>query len=93
MFDGFIVEYRSSDVRVFIEDITVMGVDVPSLQQHTELIKINVVLTMADAGAKKKHRQYNVKYLKYGFIPLLHSKQLPFHQICEKTFSNEAMKP
>ncbi|CAI9733749.1 Hypothetical predicted protein [Octopus vulgaris] len=48
---------------------------------------------MADAGAKKKRRQYNVEYLKYGFIPSPHSEQLPFCLICEKTFSNEAMKP
>lgn len=48
---------------------------------------------MADTGPKRKCRQYNVEYLNYGFIPASHNEQLPFCLICEKTFSNEAMKP
>ena len=42
---------------------------------------------------KKKCRQYSVEYLKYGFIALPTNKQLPMCRLCEKTFSNEAMKP
>ena len=38
---------------------------------------------MADAGAKKC-RQYNVEYLKCGFIPLPHNEQSPFRLICKK---------
>ncbi|XP_018015681.1 protein ZBED8 [Hyalella azteca] len=42
---------------------------------------------------KKKCRQYNVEYLKYGFIPAPHNQQQPMCLLCEKVFSNEAMKP
>ena len=48
---------------------------------------------MADEPKKKKCRQYNVDYLKYGFIPAPHNPQLPFCLLCERSFSNEAMKP
>lgn len=43
--------------------------------------------------SKKKCRQYNVDYLKFGFIPSLSNKQLPLCLICNKVFSNDAMKP
>ncbi|KRZ66689.1 Zinc finger MYM-type protein 6 [Trichinella papuae] len=42
---------------------------------------------------KKKCRQYSIEYLKYGFIPSPKNAQLPMCLICEKVFSNEAMKP
>ncbi|KFD54765.1 hypothetical protein M513_04465 [Trichuris suis] len=45
------------------------------------------------AEAKKKCRQYNVEYLKYGFIPSPSNPQQPFCLICEKAFANELMKP
>lgn len=49
---------------------------------------------MSEAGkSKKKCRQYNVEYLKYGFIPAPSNQQLPQCLLCEKVFSNEAMKP
>jgi len=48
---------------------------------------------MSDHSAKKKCRQYLVEYLKFGFIASLLNVQLPLCFICEKTFSNEAMKP
>ncbi|XP_050528101.1 SCAN domain-containing protein 3-like [Daktulosphaira vitifoliae] len=44
-------------------------------------------------SAKKKCRQYLVEYLKFGFIASPLNVQLPFCLMCEKTFSNEAMKP
>ena len=43
--------------------------------------------------AKKKCRQYSVEYLKYGFVSAPHSQQQPMYLLCEKVFSNEAMKP
>ena len=42
---------------------------------------------------KRKCRQYSIEYLKYGLIPSPTNEQLPMCVICEKTFSNEAMKP
>lgn len=42
---------------------------------------------------KKKCRQYSLEYLKYGFISAPTNNQLPLCLMCEKTFSNEAMKP
>ena len=43
--------------------------------------------------SKKKCRQYNVDYLKFGFIPSLSDKQLPVCLLCNTILSNEAMKP
>ena len=42
---------------------------------------------------KRKCRQYSSEYLKYIFIPSETNKQLPVCLICEKTFTNESMKP
>ena len=42
---------------------------------------------------KRKCRQYSSEYLKYGFIPSETNKRLPTCLICEKTFTNEDMKP
>uniref|UniRef100_A0ABM5G983 Zinc finger MYM-type protein 6-like n=1 Tax=Pogona vitticeps TaxID=103695 RepID=A0ABM5G983_9SAUR len=42
---------------------------------------------------KRKCRQYSTEYLKLGFIPSPSNVHLPFCLLCEKTFSNEAMKP
>ena len=48
---------------------------------------------MAIPGAlKKKCRQCSVKYLKYGFIQSPTNPQQPMCLVCEKNFSNEAMK-
>ena len=43
--------------------------------------------------AKRNCRQYSVEYLKYGFVSAPHSQQQPMCLLCEKVFSNEAMKP
>ena len=48
---------------------------------------------MTDNTLKKKCRQYNVEYLKYGFISSPNNKQLPMCLLCQKVFTNEAMKP
>ena len=49
---------------------------------------------MATPGAsKKKCRQYSVEYLKYGFLQSPTNPQQPMCLVCEKNFSNEAMKP
>ena len=42
---------------------------------------------------KRKCRQYSSEYLKYDVIPSVTNKQLPICLICEKTFTNEGMKP
>ena len=48
---------------------------------------------MASDQKKKKCRQYSVEYLTYGFAQAPQSQQQPMCLLCEKTFSNEAMKP
>ncbi|XP_063847259.1 zinc finger BED domain-containing protein 5-like [Scylla paramamosain] len=48
---------------------------------------------MAVVAAKKKWRQCSQKYLKYGFITSLTNDTMPLCHLCEKTFSNDAMKP
>ncbi len=48
---------------------------------------------MTDSSSKRKCRQYNVEYLKYGFISSPNNNQQPMCLLCEKVFSNEAMKP
>ncbi len=42
--------------------------------------------------AKKKCRQYDEKYLAYGFVESLYDQKQPMCLICQNTFSNEAMK-
>lgn len=42
---------------------------------------------------KKKCRQYTIEYLKYDFIPLPGNSTLPMCLLCNKTLSNESMKP
>lgn len=48
---------------------------------------------MSTFNAKKKCRQYSDEYLKYGFVPSINNKTIPMCLLCEKTFSNDAMKP
>ena len=45
------------------------------------------------SNQKRKCRQYSSEYLKYGVIPPVTNEQLPMCLICEKTFTNEGMKP
>ncbi len=42
---------------------------------------------------QKKIRQYSVEYLKLRFITSPNNIQKPLCLICDKEFSNEAMKP
>lgn len=42
---------------------------------------------------KKKRRQYRAEYIKYGFIENNTNPSSPMCLICQRTFSNEAMKP
>ena len=44
-------------------------------------------------ASKKKCRQYSTDCLKFGFIPSSTNVQLPMCLLCERTFSNESMKP
>ncbi|KAK5641074.1 hypothetical protein RI129_009621 [Pyrocoelia pectoralis] len=48
---------------------------------------------MSETNNKKKCRQYNIQYLKYGFTQSPTNQLLPMCLICQKVFSNEAMKP
>ena len=48
---------------------------------------------MSTFNAKKKCRQYSDEYLKYGFLPSINNKTIHMCLLCEKTFSNDAMKP
>lgn len=43
--------------------------------------------------SKKKCRQYSLLYLKYGFTHSPVNPSLPMCLLCQKVFSNEAMKP
>ena len=43
--------------------------------------------------AKKKRRQYSAEYIKHGFIENPTNPFSPMCLLCQKTFSNEAMKP
>uniref|UniRef100_A0A5S6R4J9 Protein MEMO1 n=1 Tax=Trichuris muris TaxID=70415 RepID=A0A5S6R4J9_TRIMR len=42
---------------------------------------------------KKKSRQYSTEYLNFSVTCSIANRQLPMRLICEKVFSNEAMKP
>ena len=48
---------------------------------------------MAAPVTKKKCRQYSQEYLKFGFVPSFTNETMPMCLLCEKTFSNDAMKP
>ncbi|KRZ15985.1 SCAN domain-containing protein 3 [Trichinella zimbabwensis] len=48
---------------------------------------------MASADAKKKSRQYSQEYLKFGFIASFSNETMPMCLLCQKVFSNNAMKP
>uniref|UniRef100_A0A5S6Q2I0 DUF4371 domain-containing protein n=1 Tax=Trichuris muris TaxID=70415 RepID=A0A5S6Q2I0_TRIMR len=43
--------------------------------------------------SKKKCRQYNAEYLKYGFVASPGKMQAPMCLLCEREFSNESMRP
>lgn len=45
------------------------------------------------SSEKKKCRQYSVEYLAYGFIQSLQDQRIPQCLICEKTLTNESMRP
>jgi len=45
------------------------------------------------AESKKKCRQYSQDYLKFGFIASPTNESTPMCLLCEKTFSNDSMKP
>ena len=45
------------------------------------------------AESKRKCRQYNIEYLKFGFASSPNNPHLPLCLLCEKVFTNEAMKP
>ena len=45
------------------------------------------------AESKKKCRQYSQDYLKFGFIALPTNESIHMCLLCEKTFSNDSMKP
>ena len=50
-------------------------------------------MTDAMSESKKKCRQYNLDYLKFGFISSLPNKQLPMCLLCSKVLSKDAIKP
>ncbi|KFD53534.1 hypothetical protein M513_05640 [Trichuris suis] len=43
--------------------------------------------------SKKKCRQYNAEYLKYGFVASPGNMQAPMCLLCERKFSNASMRP
>ncbi|XP_068200436.1 zinc finger BED domain-containing protein 5-like [Palaemon carinicauda] len=48
---------------------------------------------MAAPNPKRKCRRYSTDYLKLGFVPSLTNETSPMCLLCEKVFSNDAMKP
>lgn len=48
---------------------------------------------MAELAPKKKCRQYDAEYIKYGFVPSPSNQHNPMCLLCDRVFSNEAMKP
>lgn len=48
---------------------------------------------MTASTAKKECRQYSQLYLKYEFIASVTDDTMPMCLLCEKTFSDDAMKP
>ena len=48
---------------------------------------------MAELTPKKKCRQYDAEYIKYGFVPSPSNQYNPMCLLCDRVFSNEAMKP
>ncbi|XP_064116945.1 zinc finger BED domain-containing protein 5-like [Macrobrachium nipponense] len=51
------------------------------------------VTMMAAKNPKRKCRRYSEEYLKLGFVPSLTNETFPMCLVCEKVFSNDAMKP
>lgn len=47
----------------------------------------------AMAKAKKRCRKHSVEYLKYGYVTSPHNTTMSSCLLCEKSLSNEAMKP
>lgn len=45
------------------------------------------------SSMKKKCRQYNIEYMRLGFIPSPSNHLSPMCLVCKESFSNEAMKP
>ena len=45
------------------------------------------------AESEEEHRQYSEDYLKFGFIASPTNESIPMCPLCEKTFSNDNMKP
>lgn len=58
---------------------------------HNYYSSINKENSMSEA--KKKRRHYSADYMQYGFIENPTNPSSPMCLICQKTFSNEAMKP
>lgn len=50
-------------------------------------------MSESEVPKKKKCRLYSIEYLKYGFTYSPTNQSLPMCLICQKVFSNEAMKP
>ena len=48
---------------------------------------------MSATNVAKKRRQYSQEYLKYGLVPLFAKEDISMCLLCEKTYSNEAIKP
>ncbi|XP_066938665.1 zinc finger BED domain-containing protein 5-like [Macrobrachium rosenbergii] len=51
------------------------------------------VTMMAATNPKRKCRRYSAEYLKLGFVPSFTNETSPMCLLCEKVFSNDAMKP
>ena len=47
---------------------------------------------MTANNVKKKCKQYSQEYLKYEFVPLFANETILMCLLCEKTFSDDAMK-
>ena len=64
-----------------------------SVKFKLQILIVRITQKVKMMTAKRKCRQYSTVYLQYGFIPAPSSASLPMCLLCQKVFSNEAMKP
>ncbi|KFD64498.1 hypothetical protein M514_07728, partial [Trichuris suis] len=80
-----------------LHDCTIVCVRSVTVEDLLKLLGIIVLLKSCTnslmSRPKKKSRQYSTEYLKFGFTCSPANRRLPMCLICEKVFSNEAMKP
>ena len=81
-----------STLRLIRESTYTWGYTVSNQFVYLHLHVFNTSMAKS-SQTKKKCRQYCSEYITFGFVESQINKQMPMCLVCEKTFSNEAMKP